>query len=81
MQNATSNNTKVNLQVDPDTQLVTLNDATPTVSVLWDQAVQQAVINTSPGPTVASRAYGMLHTATYNAWSAYDPQSNINSTR
>ncbi|MGF1674016.1 MAG: vanadium-dependent haloperoxidase, partial [Rivularia sp. (in: cyanobacteria)] len=64
---------QVELQIDPNTQLVTVDDATPTVSVMWDQAVQQAVINTSPGPTVASRAYAMLHTATYNAWSAYDP--------
>lgn len=64
---------QVELQIDPNTQSVTVDDATPTVSVLWDQAVQQAVINTSPGPTVASRAYAMLHTATYNAWSAYDP--------
>ena len=56
------------LTLDPDTQLTTVNDPSPTVSVLWDQAVQQAVINTAPGPTVASRAYAMLHTAMFAAY-------------
>ncbi|MGD1804613.1 DUF6851 domain-containing protein [Dapis sp. BLCC M126] len=63
----------INLTVDPETQLVTVEDASPSIPVLWDRAVQQAVINTSPGPTVASRAYGILHTSIYDAWSAYDP--------
>ncbi len=61
------------LVLDPVTQLVTVDDDSPTVSVLWDRAVQQAVINGSPGPTVASRAYGMVHTAMFDAWAAYDP--------
>ena len=73
MQNVTAtNSTKVNLQLDPETQLVTVNDETPTISVLWDKAVQQAVINTSPGPTIASRAYAIMHTAIFDAWSAYN---------
>ncbi|MGD1702249.1 DUF6851 domain-containing protein [Dapis sp. BLCC M229] len=63
------------LQLDPNTQLVTVNDPSPTISVLWDRAVQQAVINTAPGPTVASRAYSMVHTAIYDAWAAYDPSA------
>ena len=63
------------LEVEPDTQLVTVNDSSPTISVLWDRAIQQAVINTSVGPTVASRAYGMVHTAIFDAWAAYDPQA------
>ncbi|WP_407061215.1 DUF6851 domain-containing protein [Acaryochloris thomasi] len=61
------------LILDPVTQLVTVDDDSPTVSVLWDRAVQLAVINGAPGPTVASRAYGMLHTAMFDAWAAYDP--------
>ena len=61
-----------NLTVNPDTQLVTVEGAKPTVSVLWDRAIQQAVINTSPGPTIASRAYSMVHTAIFDAWAAYD---------
>ena len=63
----------VDLNLDADTQLVTVTDPDPTVSVLWDKAVQQAVINTSPGPTVASRAYSLMHTAIFDAWAAYDP--------
>ena len=66
-------NNNINLTLDPETQLVTVDDSSPSISVLWDQAVQQAVINTSPGPTIASRAYAIVHTATYDAWSAYDP--------
>ncbi|MGK7936118.1 MAG: DUF6851 domain-containing protein [Xenococcaceae cyanobacterium] len=61
------------LNVDPDTQLVTVDDPSPSISVLWDQAVQQAVINTEVGPTIASRAYSMVHTAIFDAWAAYDP--------
>lgn len=60
------------LSIDPVSQFVTVNSTNPTVSVQWDVAVQQAVAITSPGPTIASRAYAMLHTAMYNAWSAYD---------
>ena len=61
------------LNVDPDTQLVTVDDLSPSISVLWDRAVQQAVIKTSPGPTIASRAYAIVHTAMFDAWAAYDP--------
>ena len=63
----------VDLILESDTQLVTVNDSDPTVSVLWDRAVQQAVINTNPGPTIASRAYSMTHTAIFDAWATYDP--------
>ncbi|MGB3240850.1 MAG: vanadium-dependent haloperoxidase [Geitlerinemataceae cyanobacterium] len=40
---------------------------------LWDETMQQAVRNTKPGPTIASRAYGIVHTAMFDAWAAYDP--------
>lgn len=60
------------LAIDPATQLVTVASESRTVSARWDAAVQQAVIATGPGPTIASRAYGMVHTAMYDAWSAYD---------
>ncbi|NET41693.1 DUF6851 domain-containing protein [Okeania sp. SIO2B3] len=72
IQQISNNADNINLTVDPETQLVTVEDASPSISVLWDRAVQKAVINTAPGPTVASRAYSILHTATYDAWSAYD---------
>lgn len=41
--------------------------------VMWDEAAQQAVRNTAPGPTIASRAYAIVHTAIFDAWAAYDP--------
>ena len=60
------------IQVGRGTQTLTVNDADPGVSVLWDRAVQASVIETNVGPTVAARAYAMVHTAMYDAWSAYD---------
>ena len=42
------------------------------MSVIWDRAAQLAVIDASPGPTIASRAYAMVHTAMYDAWAATD---------
>lgn len=64
--------TNPQLVLDPTSQLVTVTDPSPTISVKWDQAVQKAVISTKPGPTIASRAYGILHTAMFDAWAAYD---------
>jgi hypothetical protein len=60
--------------VGEGTQTVTVNDPEATVSVIWDRVVQQAVIDTDGGvgPTVASRAYAMLHTAMYDAWATFD---------
>ena len=63
------------LDLNLDSQRVTVDDPTPSISVQWDRAVQEAVINTSPGPTVASRAYGILHTAMFDAWAAYDEKA------
>ena len=62
----------VELNLNTATQTVTVDDPTPSISVLWDRVVQQAVIQSSPGPTIASRAYAMMHTAMFDAWSAYD---------
>lgn len=75
MANTFNTNTSVELILNPDTQLVTVNDSSPTISVQWDRAVQQAVINTAVGPTIGSRAYGILHTAMFDAWAAYDPKA------
>ena len=62
------------ITVADGTQALTVNDADPTISVIWDRVVQQAVIETESfvGPTIASRAYAMMHTAMYDAWSSYD---------
>ena len=68
-------NSNSQLILDPVTQLVTATDATPTISVIWDRAVQKAVITAAVGPTVASRAYGILHTAIFDAWAAYDAKA------
>ncbi len=66
----------VELVLNPATQYVSVaGDETPTPSVIWDLAIQQAVINTAVGPTISSRAYGILHTAMYDAWAAYDPDA------
>ena len=62
----------IQLSVDPVTQHVSANHTNPTPSVVWDKVVQTAVQNSAPGPTIASRAYGILHTAMYDAWAAYD---------
>lgn len=62
----------IDLIFDKVSQTVSVNDLSPTISARWDKLVQQAVVNRRPGPTVASRAYGILHTAMYDAWSAYD---------
>lgn len=59
--------------VDPGSAGVTIVDNDPSVSVLWDQAIQAVVIATGPGPTIASRAYSIMHTAMFEAWAAFDP--------
>ncbi len=61
----------IQLALDLDTQLVTVEDSSPTISVQWDKIVQQAVINTSVGPTIGARAFAIMHTAMFDAWSAY----------
>lgn len=50
-------------------------DAHARTVILWDEAAQQAVLNGRVGPTIASRAYGMVHTAIFDAWATYDPQT------
>ena len=62
----------IQLSVESTTQHVSANHADPTPSVIWDRMVQEVVRATAPGPTIASRAYGLLHTAMYDAWAAYD---------
>ena len=59
--------------VNPASAGVTVVDNDPSISVLWDQAIQAAVIEEAVGPTIASRAYAIMHTAIFEAWAAYDP--------
>ncbi|MEM9726170.1 MAG: vanadium-dependent haloperoxidase, partial [Pseudomonadota bacterium] len=62
------------ITIGDGTQAITVNNPDPTVSVVWDRVVQQAVIETSVpvGPTIAARAYAMMHTAMYDAWASFD---------
>lgn len=62
----------VSLILDPETQNVTVDNPNPTIPVLWQRAALDAVISGRPGPTIASRAYGIVATAMFDAWSAYD---------
>jgi hypothetical protein len=45
------------------------------VILKWDEELLQAIRAYPPltGPTITARALGVLHTATYDAWAAYDP--------
>ncbi|MHA6346532.1 vanadium-dependent haloperoxidase [Roseivivax sp. CAU 1761] len=65
------------IHVGGGTQVFGVNGTEPTVSVVWDRVVQQAVIEASApvGPTVAARAYAMVHTAMFDAWASYDPDA------
>ncbi len=64
---------RIDPTLNPETKLFKDDDPPPTISLLWDEAVQEATLMTAPGPTIASCAYAMVHTAIYDAWSAYDP--------
>ena len=63
------------LILNPDREFVTVDDPSPTVSVRWDRVAQQAVAESKVGPTIASRTYGIVHTAMFDAWAAYDERA------
>lgn len=63
---------EVGLKINFETQFVSVNSQNPGLSARWDDLAQQAVLLERTGPTIASRAYGMVHTAIFNAWAAYD---------
>jgi hypothetical protein len=49
------------------------------VVLRWDEQLL-SVIRAYPaktGPTITARALGVLHTATYDAWAAYDPVAKV----
>jgi len=51
------------------------DETTDNAILRWDERLLES-IRANPkgtGPTVAARALGILHTATYDAWAAYDP--------
>jgi hypothetical protein len=45
----------------------------------WDEQLLKAIraYPAQTGPTITSRALGVLHTATYDAWAAYDPAAKV----
>jgi hypothetical protein len=49
--------------------------ANDNVVLQWDEELLQAVRALPPGPTVVARAISVLHTAIFDAWSAYDPKA------
>src|SRR5580765_1211855 len=46
--------------------------AADNVALQWDNALLEAVESAPPGPTVVSRSLAVLHTAIFDAWTAYD---------
>jgi hypothetical protein len=51
------------------------NEATDNVILKWDERLLESIRLIPQGPTVAARALGILHTATYDAWAAYDSKA------
>src|SRR4029453_4038708 len=49
------------------------------VILRWDEQLLSAIraYPRQTGPTIAARALGVLHTATYDAWAAYDPVAKV----
>jgi hypothetical protein len=45
----------------------------------WDEQLLSTIraYPAQTGPTITSRALGVLHTATYDAWAAYDPTAKV----
>src|SRR5262245_3891563 len=46
--------------------------AADNVVLQWDNALLEAIRLAPPGPTVVARSIAILHTAIFDAWSAYD---------
>ncbi len=42
------------------------------ILLLWNDLALEAIRETHPGPPVVARMLAILHTATYDAWAAYD---------
>jgi hypothetical protein len=49
------------------------------VILRWDEQLLSAIraYPAATGPTITARALGVLHTATYDAWAAYDPTAKV----
>ena len=53
--------------------------ANDNVILRWDEQLLSTIraYPAQTGPTITSRALGVLHTATYDAWAAYDPTAKV----
>jgi hypothetical protein len=53
--------------------------ATDNAILKWDEQLLSLIRAYPPqtGPTITSRALGVLHTATYDAWASYDPTAKV----
>jgi hypothetical protein len=55
------------------------NEQTDNIILKWDErlleTIRSGVLPRFTGPTVTARALGILHTATYDAWAAYDSEA------
>ena len=60
-------------------QGVSIVNEDPTISVIWDNAAQEAIADAGQGPTASAYQFALLHTAIYDAWSAYN-ETAISST-
>jgi hypothetical protein len=49
--------------------------ANDNVVLQWDEELLQAIRALPPGPTVVARAIHVVHTAIFDAWTAYDPKA------
>jgi hypothetical protein len=47
--------------------------ANDSVVVTWNQEILESIVATKTPPTIAARALAVVHTAVYDAWTAYDP--------
>lgn len=64
---------EVIVSFDPVLQTISIGDPSPTVATQWVSAALDAAAAARLGPTVSARAYGILGTAIFDAWAAYDP--------
>ena len=49
--------------------------ANDNVVLQWDEELLQAIRALPPGPTVVARAIHVVHTAIFDAWTAYNPKA------
>ena len=66
-------------QAWPDQHTTARRSSTDNVILKWNEQLLSAIraYPAQTGPTITARALGVLHTATYDAWAAYDPTAKV----